>query len=175
VGSFDRDCNGAPRDFSMWVKPVQRAGRLVQGRRIALSGRARRVRRYVREARRAGYVWGENALACAIAMPRPALDALRADGALDDACAFVGTRLYDDPILGLLVRRAGYRLANHVDAGDTFAVRWRGLPAEPAQLLERGYSIIHSVKNDATPEAEIRRTFGALRPGARPTPEATSA
>lgn len=166
LGSFDRDCNGRPRSFDPWVGPVRKAGRLVDRRGVALAGRARLVRRLIAEARTAGYVHGEHALACAVALPSRAIHAMRAGGALDDPCLFVGTGLGDDPILGILVRRAGLREANHVDDGDTFAVSWKGLPAPPEQLLARGYSIIHSVKNDAMPENEIRAYFRTLRAAA---------
>ncbi|HEY2441098.1 MAG TPA: hypothetical protein VGI07_12755, partial [Solirubrobacteraceae bacterium] len=61
----------------------------------------------------------------------------------------------------------GFRLAGHVDEGETFAVAWRGLPDTPEGLVTRGYSIIHSVKNDPRiTESEIRRDFAARR--ARP-------
>jgi hypothetical protein len=166
IGSYDRTCNGEPRSFAPWVGPVKRTGRLVQRRRIAVGARARRARRYVHEARDRGYIWGEHVLACGLAVPRRTLDALARDGALDDPCAFTGTNLFDDPVLGLLIRRAGYRLAGHVGDGETFAVAWRGLPDTPERLLARGYSIIHSVKNDERlSEDEIRAFFQARRPG----------
>jgi hypothetical protein len=165
LGSYDRTCNGDPRSFAPWVRPVKRTARFVQPRRIAVGARARRARHYVREARARGYVWGEHALACGLAMPRRTLDAIARGGAFNDPCTFVGTNLFDDPILGILVRRAGYRLAGHVDEGQTFGVAWRGLPDTPENLLARGYSIIHSVKNDQRlAEPEIRAVFQARRP-----------
>ncbi|HWE11719.1 MAG TPA: hypothetical protein VG325_20395 [Solirubrobacteraceae bacterium] len=164
IGAYDRTCNGEERSFDAWVGLVQRAA---TRRRLAGGPHARRARRLVREARAAGYEWGEHVLACALAMPRVALDAIDAGGGLDDPLAFVGAELADDPMLAILVRRAGYRLAGHVGEGDTFAVAWRGLPDTPGRLVARGYSIIHSVKNDPrVPESEIRRYFAAGR--ARP-------
>jgi hypothetical protein len=166
LGSYDQTCNGEARSFGPWVRPVKRVSRLVQPRRIAISERARRARRSVREAREAGYIWGEHVLACGLAMPRRTLEAIARGGGWDDPCTFVGTNLFDDPILAILVRRAGYRLAGHVAEGETFGVAWRGLPDTPANLLARGYSIVHSVKNDERlPEAEIRAFFQARRPG----------
>ena len=162
VGSYDTTCTGEPRDFTPWVGPVKRAGRLLDPIAIA-SRRSLRARRFILEARAAGYQWGEHALGCSLAMPRRVIDSWLVDGTLDDPCVFVGTRLFDDPILALLVRRAGYTLAGDVSEGQTFGVAWRGLPASPAELAARGYSIIHSVKNDRTPEGEIREHFGTLR------------
>ncbi len=168
LGSYDRTCNGEPRSFVPWVRPIKRAARMIQPRRIAVTDRARRVRSYVREGRAAGYQWGEHVLGGALAMPRPALDALVRGGGLDDPTTFTGTGLFDDPILGLLVRRAGYRIAGHVDDGQTFALAWRGLPDDPERLAHRGYSIIHSVKNDPRfTEEAIRRYFRSQRPAGR--------
>jgi hypothetical protein len=165
LGSYDRDCNGVARSFRPWVRPVKRTARLVQPRRIAVGGRARRARQLVREARAQGYIWGEHALACGLAIPRRALDAIAQAGGLDDPCTFVGTRLFDDPILGILVRRAGYRLAGSVGDGELFGVAWRGLPDTPERLQERGFSIVHSVKNDErVSEDDIRAFFAARQP-----------
>lgn len=166
LGSYDQTCNGDARSFAPWVRPVKRAGRIVQLRRIAIGGRAGGARRYVREARAGGYIWGEHVLACGLAIPRRTMEAIARGGGWDDPCTFVGTNLFDDPILGILVRRAGYRLAGHVAEGETFGVAWRGLPDTPENLLARGYSIVHSVKNDEQlSEPEIRAFFQARRPG----------
>lgn len=164
VGAYERSCTGQVREFAPWVPLIERAERLVDGRRLRLGRRRRRVRRVLREARSAGYRPGEHVLACALAMPRRALDAIVAGGGLDDPLTFVGTGLFDDPVLGVLVRRAGYRLAGSVGRGDTFGVAWQGLPDTPEGLRRRGYSIIHSVKNDRrVSEAAVRRFFAALR------------
>jgi hypothetical protein len=173
VGSYDADCNGRPRDLGAWAPTVLANTRLVQPRRIAAMGRGVRVRRYIGEARAAGYTWGEHALACALALPRRTVDALDRDGALNDPKLFMRSGLGDDPVLALLVRRAGYRLAGHVDEGQTFGVAWRGLPDAPDRLAARGYSIIHSIRNDPHhSEADIRRHFRTLRQEPRFSPRA---
>jgi hypothetical protein len=164
AGSYDLTCNGDPRSFAPWAKKVRRASRLIQPRRIALSRRARRARQIIREARQRGYVWGEHPLACAVAVKRAALEAMRERGRFLDPLTFLGTGLGDDPILALLVRRAGSRIVGHVQAGETFGVAWHGLPDTPTRLAERGYSIIHSVKNDERfPEPAIVDTFDPAR------------
>jgi hypothetical protein len=162
VGSFDYTCNGDRRDFGSWSSDVERLTRVVQTpRRIALSGRARQVRQYVLEARAAGYEWGEHALGCALAVRR---DALRGD-VLDDPGLFLGTNLSYDPILGIFVRRAGYRQQGLVADGDAFGVLWKGLPDTLDGLVERGFSIVHSTKNDERyDESEVRAFFQARRP-----------
>ncbi|MGH2873952.1 MAG: hypothetical protein ACRDL5_16010 [Solirubrobacteraceae bacterium] len=164
VGSYDRTCNGEPRSFQPWAPFVQAAARNVQRRRVLAPLRTRRVRRYILQARSHGYEWGEHALGCSIAIPRPALDALDLGGSLDDPLVFAGTHIGDDPMLGILVRRAGYRLAGHVGEGQTFGVAWRGLPDTPVRLAARGYSIIHSVRSDPRfSEQEVRALFRRAR------------
>jgi hypothetical protein len=167
VGSYERTCNGEPRSFAPWAGYVQAAAAPLRHRRRMLSARAWRARGHIRRARAHGYEWGEHALACGLGIPRRALDALRAQGCLDDPTVFAGTGLGDDPVLAILIRGCGYRLAGHVGDGETFGVAWRGLPDSPQRLAARGYSIIHSVKSDPRfPEQEIREHFRRRRSAA---------
>lgn len=173
VGTHDRTCNGEARAFVSWGRLSQRASRLVQPRREMLTGTALKARRYILDARRHGLGWGEHILACGLAMPGRTLQALRRDGCLDNPTVFAGTGLSDDMVLAILVRRCGYTLAGHVDEGETFGVTWRGLPDTPDRLLARGYSVIHSVKNDSRfPEEKIRQYFRRRRSLAGESPAA---
>lgn len=164
-GSYDVDCNGAPRDFDSWAPTLRRLARVVQSpRRVALGGRAATVRRLVLDAREKGMIWGEHVLGCALAFRREPLDQWRDEGLLDDPLLFLGTPLSYDPILAILIRRSGYRQAGLVGPGDPFGVSWHGLPDLPERLLERGHSIIHSTKNDTrVDEPTIREFFRGLR------------
>ena len=40
----------------------------------------------------------------------------------------------------------GLTLANQVKPGELFGVRWRGLSAAPATLVEQNYAVIHALK-----------------------------
>jgi len=67
-------------------------------------------------------------------------------------------------VLGLLCAAAGFRMRGMVEDGEPFGVVWRGLPAPPADLLDRGFSIVHSVKDGPHgTEAELRAWFRARR------------
>ena len=170
LGSYDVDCNGGRRSFRPLVPAVKRAASVLHPRQLARLGKGREARRYILESRAAGYEWGEHVLGCALAIPRHALDTLDRNGSLDSSLIWVGTTLYDDPVLAILVRRAGFRIAGHVEEGGGFGVAWRGLPDTPERLAERGFSIIHSVKNDERlSESEIRAYFRARRLDAQPT------
>jgi hypothetical protein len=171
LGSYDEDPNGARRSFDVVAPSVKRAANVLHPLQLRVIVRARRARRFIRESRSAGYEWGEHVLGCAVAIPRRTLVSLRADGSLDDPEAFTGTRLYDDPVLAILVRRGGYRIAGHVHEHGGFGVSWRGLPDTPERLTARGFSIIHSVKNDKRlTEDEIRSFFRNQRQSIR-TPQ----
>jgi hypothetical protein len=51
-----------------------------------------------------------------------------------------------------------------VAAGDPFGVAWRGLPGDPDDLIKRGFSIVHSLKNCGYgTEPELRDRFRELR------------
>jgi hypothetical protein len=90
--------------------------------------------------------------------------AMASAGMLDDPLRWLTTRIGDDIMLGIQARALGLELVGLVDPGDPFGLRWVGLPDTPARLLERGFSFIHSVKNDDRfDEAEIRRFFAERR------------
>jgi hypothetical protein len=64
----------------------------------------------------------------------------------------------------VIVRAVGLGLANHVKPGEVFGVRWRGLPAPPAALVQQEYAVNHAVKNDPDyDEATVRAFFKARR------------
>ncbi len=56
----------------------------------------------------------------------------------------------------------------HAADGDAFGVKHVGLPDTPQRLLDRGYSVIHSVKSDARVGEEEIRAFYRQRRAADP-------
>ena len=148
TGSYDVNCNGEPRSFDSWSKVTKRATRLIQPRRLAISTRARRARRFIREARDAGYVWGEHPLACAVALTRGAVDVMRREGCFVDPLTFIGTGLGETRCSGSWSAEPAF--VRSVTSETVRPSRSRGADCPlPSRLAERGYSIIHSVKNDA--------------------------
>lgn len=176
-GACERNtADGALRDLTLWRRqlvlacfPVQ--PRLGSGRPrlvLAISGRRARQRRFLRRAllcaRRHGYRLGEHCLGGAYAVSARAARAATATDALADPCLTAGTGLGEDVILGLLVRAAGFRLCSLVAPGEPFALRHHGLLASPKVLVERGHTVVHSVKSpDPHVERELRETFVKLR------------
>ena len=170
LGACTRTPRGAARDTSMHAGPVRRAHRpplewrhprrSLWHRREAATAPARAL---IGRALAGDYEPGDHALGGALALRGAVLTELAADGLLDSA-AWEGLDLSEDVMIGLLPAAAGYGQADLVGAGEVFGVAFQGLPYPPAELLDRGYALIHAVKNDPdVSEADIRAFFRARR------------
>ena len=140
-----------------------RVRRLATGlyRKIAAeTGPRRRIRRTIRRARSAGYVMGEHCQGGAYALRRSLIDRLAELGHLDDPMDWIGSWFAEDVLFGLLASAAGLPHADFSAPGQPFASSHRGLPAPLEELVARGHSLIHSVKDDSLlSEADIRHRF----------------
>ena len=174
AGSYDRTCNGEPRDFSEWARVARvharpvwtwrhppRRGRYAQ---LAVGGRLGAVRREVRAALANGYVPGEHCLAAACVVTAKMVGAMANARMLEDPTRWLNTRFGDDIMLGVQTRALGLELVGMVGDGEPFGLRHVGLADTPERLVARGFSFIHSVKNDPdASEPEIREFFAARR------------
>src|SRR5262249_37333938 len=153
VGAFDVAAAGGQRDFSMWRPLIKRSTWPV--RAVRAGGPLPRVSLVSPSRRRAA----AEVIRTAVANPAYTLGAHRLGGAyarspslpahrdLLDWRPWLQTHLSEDVVLGLLCGAAGLRMQGAVGPAEPFAVSWAGLPAAPQQLLERGHSIAHSVKD----------------------------
>lgn len=74
------------------------------------------------------------------------------------------SNLCDDHIMPLLTVAGGYRIADFGGPADPLALRWRGLPAHPLDLLAAGKLATHSVRSWADlDEQQIRAIFAEAR------------
>jgi hypothetical protein len=145
VGSYDQTSHGGVRDFSVWRGTLRRASwpvyRDPRGRPRYRPAAARRsVRRAVRLAAQKAPP-GAHCLGGAYAVSRSYLERCPLD-----VQPWLGTRLGEDVIVGLLCLQAGLSMRSMTGREEPFALAWRGLPASPARLRAEGYSIVHSVK-----------------------------
>jgi hypothetical protein len=174
-GSCDKTCNGDPRDVAAWGRAVlkhrppvwvwRRPPRRRHDIQLAVGGRLGAVRRELRAALRNGYRPGEHCIAAACAVTAPMITAMAGAGMLDDSLRWLNTRIGDDIMLGIHARALGLDLVGLVGPGEPFGLRYIGLADTPQRLLDRGFSFIHSLKNDPRlEEAEIRRFFAERRP-----------
>lgn len=168
LGSCESTCNGERRDVSAIADEVARHERTVwlwrrpPRRPWYIRPAQPHVRSLIREAVKRGYNPGEHCIAAACAISAPMIAAMAERGMLDSPRRWLQARLGDDMMLGIQARALGLKLR---DVHSVFGLKHVGLADTPQQLTQRGFAIIHSVKNDEThPEDEIRAFFAARRP-----------
>jgi hypothetical protein len=164
LGSYRVGPDGGRRDF----RPAARQLRAEIGSRGLRHPLLRAgLRRYARLARDHGYVDGEHVLGCAFLLRAEAIQAIYDNGCFDQPW-LERSRLGDDQIMSLMTVAAGFKLADFGGPADPLALKWKGLPADPAELLASGKLITHSVRSwgDLT-ERQIREVFAAARVSAR--------
>lgn len=160
LGSYRLMSDGAVRDFS----PAARQLRSETGVRGLLHPRRwSMLRHYVRLAERHGYVYGEHALGGAYIHSYSAATQIYENGWFG-LSRLASSKLGEDHIMGLLTTAAGYKIADFGGPGHPMALKWRGLPASPDDLLSDGKLITHSVRswNDLG-ERQIREIFVRAR------------
>jgi hypothetical protein len=127
---------------------------------VALSGAPAVMRRAAQLALRNGYQPGENIQGGAYGLSIKAIRKMNAAGLFNQPLTWLDTALGEDVLVPMLVKAVGLELHDAAGNGNPFGVRYKGLPDTPAELVSRGYAIIHSVKNDARfSEGEIREFF----------------
>ncbi|MBO2446741.1 hypothetical protein J4573_06540 [Actinomadura barringtoniae] len=160
LGSYRYGPDGGSRDWTQAGRALHSEAGLRGLRRPALR---RRMRDLLEQARANGYVTGEHVLGGACVYSHEALRAIYDRGWLD-LPELVGTKTGEDHIYALLTVAAGYHLADFGGPDDPLALRWRGLPSSPEQLVDEGRLVTHSVRFwQDTGEREIRDFFAARR------------
>jgi len=75
----------------------------------------------------------------------------------------------EDQIFGLLAYACGFRIEEFGSPDGPLAVRWRGLPASPDQLIAQGSLVAHSVRfHGDRDEEQVRAWFRAHRTRSAP-------
>lgn len=159
LGAYRVGPDGESRDWTPAANLVK-AHLGMRGLRHAAA--RRRLRALVAQARE--YVTGEHALGAAVVLRGDMVREWHRRGMLNYS-ELGETELGEDHLFGLLTAAAGYRIGDFGGPDDPIAVRWKGLPASPADLLAAGKLITHSVRSwDNMGEGEIRAFFAAHRP-----------
>lgn len=110
-----------------------------------------------------GYTSGEHALGGAVIYRGETVREMHRRGLLD-LPMLVNSRLGEDHIFGLITVAAGYRTDDFSRPQDPMAVRWKGLPFAPDELLKAGKLVTHSIRSwGGLSEQEIRSYFAAAR------------
>ena len=160
LGSFRVRSDGVTRSMASAAKLLRHeAGWLG----IRNPPRRRTLRNWLIEARTHGYADGEHALAAAYFHRRECVDDIARRGWFDRA-PLNSSKLGDDHLISLLTVAAGWRLGDFGGPDDILALRWRGLPIHPEELLLRQKKITHSVRAwGDMDERAIRAKFAAAR------------
>lgn len=175
LGAYTVTPNGTPRDVSrnaaiiqklhkpaiQWAKP-RMAYRALRDR--LTGGALREVRKHITAACTNGYSYGEHCLGGAYALSREFVKRMNDRGYLENPTQWLNIDSPEDVMIGMYIKAVGLKHADFVAENEPFGVRHEGLPYELPELVSRGYSIIHSIKNDKrASEREVRDFFAARR------------
>jgi hypothetical protein len=153
IGAYDRTPSGTPRDISKnaaTVKSLYESGSIVAP--------------HIGEALKHGYRFGEHCLGGAYAVSGQMLARMLKHKYLDDPSLWLPIDCPEDVMVGIYTKAVACDYISYVEKNEVFGVRHRGLDDSPQRLAERGYSVIHAVKNDPKfSEEEIRRFFRERR------------
>lgn len=123
-----------------------------------------RIESFLRAAWRNGYVGKEYCQGGIYALPFRTLEALSDLGCLRHPEDWLPLAVPEDVMIGMLTRTAGLECTDFSLAGQPFGSNYRGLAHSPSEMLELGYSLIHSVKSDPCySEISIRQFFRGER------------
>lgn len=168
VGAFSRQGDGSSKAFGTHEVGAQLASELwpqetgEDGRTVEASAVAVPLLRLYEVAQQNGYALGYNCTGGAFFMTRQLVDRW-AEMELQKLTDIRFARAADDWLFGLAAYAAGLRLSD--GPGEVIAVNYRGLPAPPDEVRERGVKIYHPVKlvDDPGAQAEIRASLRRLR------------
>jgi hypothetical protein len=160
LGAHRTSPDGSRRDFGS-------AARLLRAELGARGLRDRHLRRHLRRLVAAAgpdYEYGEHALGGAYIHRGTVVMAMLRAGLLD-APVLARSRLGEDHLMALATLAAGYQIADFSRPGDPMAVKWRGLPMSPQDLIATDAMITHSINYwNGMDEAAVREFFAARRP-----------
>jgi hypothetical protein len=118
------------------------------------------IRPHIERAVSRGYRSNEFCQGGVNVISRLMVERLSERGYLSSADAWAALPFADDRVMAMYARAVDVQLCDYSAPGEPFGVQARGLPYAPDELLERGHSLIHSVRNDRRfDEMQIRDFF----------------
>jgi hypothetical protein len=139
------------RPMTIWRRTFYRWPRL----QCALFPNHRFIRRLILDALLAGYVLGEYCVGGAYALRSDFITKAQARGCFKRPIAWANTPCSEDVVVSLMVKLLGYAIQDDVHEGAVFGVGNPTLPFEPAEMVRKGYGIVHPIK-DKNPQIEVR-------------------
>ncbi|MEB3357089.1 MAG: hypothetical protein VKK04_10200 [Synechococcales bacterium] len=119
----------------------------------------RRMSDVIRTAIANGYEPSEHCQGGSYAVSFPLIQQLYQRGELDHPEQWLYMNMGEDFLLAIHTRYLGYQMADFNRAGEPFGIDYLGLPFPPAELVARGYAIVHSTNNDPLVSQETINAF----------------
>jgi hypothetical protein len=168
VGSYQTYPTGLVRRNTEWtpsiktfLSPVKLRGKYLQ---VTMWGRPRRRREALQRALANGYKLAEHCQGGSYAVNSELLNKMEALGYFDDPLVWLRSGVGEDVIMGIFARATGMQMSDFNRDNEPFGVQFSGLAYSPHEFLTKGYSIIHSIKDDKNfSENEIVNFFRALK------------
>jgi hypothetical protein len=153
--------------IAVWREPLTPGQHL----QISLSGKLKTVRTHVLTAMKRGYRPGEHCQGGAYAVSSQFIRRMATRGYLQDLLLWRDIPCCEDVMMGMYARAVGLHLKDFNNTHQVFGIQHMGLPDTLERLIERGYSLIHSLKNDPRFSEEQIREFYRIRRAAVATYE----
>lgn len=139
------------------IRQINAAGFVRDPKRCAM------LRQLVYKAQKNGWEPGQHILGGAIIMTPKYVEMVNKSGLLHRD-ELHRAKLQNDHIYGLLAAALGLELLDFNLPNGPMAITWRGLPASPQDLVERGAMVVHSTRFwGQMDEAQVRTFFRARR------------
>jgi len=123
-----------------------------------------RLRSHIEHAELNGYSYLHYCQGGAYAISPSMLRGLTQESLLGAMTAWMEVPVNEDVIMGMYAYAVGKKLLDSSREGQLFGLHWRGLPFGLKELHTKGYSIIHSTKNNKRyTEQHIRSFFKSIR------------
>ncbi len=153
--------DASPRDFEPVAKTISLQTGLVGLIRNRTSWKL--VRTVLKRAKRNGYILGEHVLGGALIFSATFVNTLVKDE-LFLSPIWADVNVPEDACFALACCAAGFSMHDFSLPGDPLAIQWRGLSAEPDELIQSGKYLIHSTDFSAKlQQKEILDYFRAQR------------
>ena len=171
VGSlYKLDLHGKQIQPSTWKPNLRKWESLFRFRRnplphveTALFRRNRLIRRYLKMALANGWDAGTCAVGGGYTIGKGLFDQWSARQMLGDDRLWLKTDLGEDVVVSLLCHAVGFTAGDDNGPGGVFGVQIEGLGFSPAEMVARGYGIVHSVKCKSwVDEMTLRNEFRDL-------------
>ncbi len=164
AGQYPNDYNGAPWDIGWPKREIIKICTTISFIRKPIPHWA--LLTAYRKALKHGYQTGESVFGGSYFMSEAALIALEKMGRLPDK-RLLTVNLEEDHMFSILIMAAGFQLGDLSSGNLPMGCAWRGLPASPQELYDRGKKIIHSTRFwQDMKEEDIRKYFKEKRSAA---------